>query len=438
MLSALIPVAWLLLSIVLMQVGTGLATTFLGIRMYLEGFPDLAVGLVGSAYFIGFILGALYGDRVIQTVGHVRAFTGLGALTCGTVLAMSFHFEPLYWSLLRVIAGFCTSGVFMVVEAWMNERADDDNRGSVFAAYMVVAYVSLGAGQYLINLADPAGLYPFLIAGLFFVCALAPVALGPATIPIAYERQSFGVARLYNISPLGIAGCLVTGLINGAFYAMMPIFAARHSFAVDQIANIMGLTILAGFVFQLPIGRLSDRFDRRTVLVAVLFATAIVAGGLTYAAFFLQLPYGVLLPAMCVYGAVAFSIYPLAVAHANDFVPAKDTVRVMSGLLLAYGVGAAIGPFAASLVMEGVGGGGLFAFIAISTTAVALFGLLRMRLRHAAPIDEQGPFIALPRTSPVLVAEMNPLAEVEDAEFEEADDDGSAPVLEAEDNGPQR
>jgi MFS family permease len=263
----------------------------------------------------------------------------------------------------------------------------------------------------------------FLLIGTLFALSLTPIALGATTVPAAYERRSFNVRELFNVSPLGVVGVLVIGLANGAFYSLGPIFAARLGFDTAGIGKFMAAAILSGLIMQWPLGKLSDVFDRRTILIIVAFLTCAVAVGIAGVSVNPAADHSLILILICAYGSALYALYPLAVAHANDHVEPADTVPLAAGLLLAYGVGALLGPFLASAVMALLGMLGLFTFIAGTAGALAIFGLLRMRISQAVPMDDQGTFMPLPRTSPVLVAEMHAMTDFEDAEFEDNADE---------------
>jgi len=329
------------------------------------------------------------------------------------------------WGLLRFIAGIVSSGLFMIVESWLNERAEQKTRGSVFAAYLIINYVALGGGQFLLKVSDPAGPQLFILIGTLFALSLIPVALGQAVVPAPYERRNFGIRGLFVASPLGVVGCLVIGLANGAFYTLAPIFAIRLGFDASGVGTFMAFAILSGLLMQWPVGKLSDLFDRRTILIIVAFAACAITASIAFATINSDLDHVLVLGLICAYGSVVYSIYPLAVSHANDRVDPEDTVPLAAGLLLAYGVGALVGPFAASTVMAFMGNAGLFAFIAFAAGGLAIFGLLRMRIGQAVPMGDQGAFVVLPRTSPVLVAEMHPLTDFEAAEPIEGKDENS-------------
>ncbi len=421
MLSAVISITALLLSVALMQVGTGLFSVFLPLRMELESFPQLLIGLTGSAYFAGFILGAATGDRLIARVGHIRCFTALVAGQVMIALAMLLYVGPEFWVLCRIATGYFASTVFMVAESWLNERVDNARRGSVFAIYMVANYSAIAAGQFMLPLAGTADYRHFVFAALLFAAAVIPVALTKAAAPAPYHGIRFGMKRLYLLSPLGFVACFAIGLVQGAFYGMGSVFITGLGFDTAAVSRFMGLVVLAGLFAQWPIGKLSDLFDRRLVLVVVAWLTA---GFALLIAFDPAVPFTTLLVLGSIYGALALTIYPVAVAYVCDYARKEELVPVTAGLILTFGAGAALGPVAVSLVMDVLGPRGFFVFIGCVALALAAFGVFRM-FRRAAPANEdQGRFVVVPRTSPV-VADLHPHGEPPDPDLLEEPDGGT-------------
>lgn len=406
MLQTVRSVSALILGATILQVGTGLFGTFVAVRMNLEGFSALTIGSVGSAYFAGFILGALFAPGPIRTVGHIRSFAALASIMCAATLAAALLVHPVAWLGFRFLNGFAISGLFMITESWLNERAGNESRGRIFALYMIANYSALGGGQFLLTLAPVSGGSHFILAAILFSLSLLPVALTRVTAPAPYEGNRLSMRELFRLSPLGIVGCLACGLVNSAFYALAPIFVLSLGHGVGGVSRFMGVAVLAGLVLQWPLGKLSDVFDRRTILIVIAAASASVAavvaslgGG--------ELWLLVLLAAL--YGGASFTLYPLSVAHANDYIDAADLVPASAGLLMAYGIGAVLGPLSASVVMMALGPVALFGYIALIGAGLALFGLYRTRVRAPVPNEEQIPFVALPRTSPV-VGELDPRA----------------------------
>lgn len=408
--QALLSVASLILGVTLMQIGNGQFGTFLSVRMQAEGFSSLTIGIVGSAYFAGFILGTVYCDRLVERAGHIRAFAALASLMSAVALLHALIIAPWTWTLMRLVTGCCIAGLFVITESWINERATNEMRGQIFAIYMIASYLALGGGQFLLGFGETAGLQQFLFASLLFSLSLVPIALTRAASPAPVERAPFNFLRLYRISPLGVIGCLACGLINGAFYPLGPVFARGVGLDVEFVSYFMGITILSGLLLQLPIGRLSDRLDRRSIMVAVLAAVAAISLLIVLAA---RGDPVALLAFGALYGGFVFTIYPLAVAHVNDHIEPHELVPVSAGLILIYGIGAAAGPLIASMVIDAAGPQGLFLFTGGMAAVVALFGLYRMTRRQAVPVDEQGPFVTMNRTTAVIGA-LDPRAEPEE------------------------
>ena len=418
MLQTLRSVSSLVLGATILQIGIGLFGTFLSVRMDLEGFAPLEIGGVGSAYFAGFILGALWIGYPIRSVGHIRAFAALAAVMCCATLLFAILVHPLAWTAFRFLNGFAVSGLFVIVESWLNERAPNESRGQVFALYMIANYTALGGGQFLLTTASVEGSQHFIIAALLCSISLLPVVLTRTSAPAPYSGNRLSLVRLIRLSPLGVAGCVACGLVNSAFYALAPVFVLDIGLDTAWVARFMGAAILAGLVLQWPLGKLSDVFDRRTILVIIAAATTAIA--IVIATLGGDQPVYLLILA-ALYGGTVFTIYPLSVAHANDYIDPSDLVPASAGLLIAYGTGAVVGPLLGAAVMEVWGSIGLFGYIAAISGVLALFGLIRMRMRAPVPNDEQIPFVPVPRTSPV-VGELDPRSEVE-IDDEDNDDD---------------
>lgn len=399
-------VAPLLLSLALLQGGNGLFMSLLGVRLGFDTtFTAATAGLVLSGYFVGLVLGCLTCGRIIERVGHVRTFAALVSIISATAVAHAFAVEPYYWFALRVVFGFCMAGVYMVAESWMNGAATNATRGGLLSIYMVVQYGAMGAGQYLLNVADPSSFVLYGFASVLFSLALVPLTLSRSAASTTVARSALGFVALYRISPLGMVGCFGSGVLAGAVFATASVYAAALGMSVPEVAIFVSSGIFGGLIMQWPLGRLSDFFDRRTVLTGSIFAVAVLGAVLAFVPGLGFWPFVILAGA---YGGVAVTLYSIAVAHANDHIGSDDLVAASAGLLLAYSIGAVVGPIAGTWAMGMVGAWGFYAFGMAVALVIGLFALWRMT-RRPAPA-EQGPFVAMPRTSPAI-AELDPRAE---------------------------
>ncbi len=391
----------------LLLIGNSLQGTLLALRATAESFTPSMIGLMASGYFLGFVAGTLVTAYMIERAGHIRAFTALASLASASALGHIIFIDPWAWAVLRAISGLCFAGIYMTIESWLNERATNETRGQILATYMIVNLLSLTGGQILLMTSDPNGYVLFCAVSVLVSVAIVPVALTRTVAPTPEKPRPLPLKRLIAISPLGVLGCFAYGAAIGAFWGLAPVFAEQAGLAVSRIAIFMSLCILGGGVMQWPIGWLSDRFDRRTVLAVAAFA----AGGMCLAVAFLgpKYPDGLLYLGFA-FGAVAFPIYALTVAHANDFVGPEERVVVSGTLLLVYGIGAIIGPLAAGQVMHFMGPLGLFKYMGAVFLATGAFAVWRMTQRAAVPIEEQASFVPAPSTTPVVM-ELDPNAE---------------------------
>lgn len=386
----LAPVAALLISVSILLAGQGLQGTLLPVRASLENFPTLAIGIMGAAYFLGFTFGCLRGGELVQRVGHVRVFLAMTALASAAPLLHGLVLDPIAWGLLRALTGFCFAVLYIVIESWLNESSTNENRGTVFSVYVMITLTVLAAGQMMTLLYDPAGLELFLIASVLVSLGAIPVALSLSPSPEQPTTVELDMRRVFQISPTGAIGCLAVGLANGAFWSLAPVFTAGVSTNLSLAAWFMSAAVIGGALSQWPLGYFSDRFGRRKIIIgATLFGIA-VAAGIAFSGN--NLGFGQVNLLGAAWGTVAFPLYAIAVAHANDHAEPEDYVMVSSGLLLMYGLGAIAGPFLASFSMSYFGAVGLFLFTAVVHGALLAFVVLRMLQRRSKPNDRHIPF----------------------------------------------
>jgi MFS family permease len=340
-------------------------------------------------------------------VGHIRAFTFFVSLLSASTLAYALHQAVWLWASLRLIDGFCIAGVYVCLESWLNDRAEPAERGSVLAAYMVALYAGQGGGQFLLNLGEASPTHPFLVASILISLAVLPVALTRAASPALGDCQALSMRSLYAASPLGMVGAAATGVILGAFFGLGAVHAQRIGLDLAATAAFMSTVILGGVVLQWPLGWLSDRFDRRAVILGAFAGTTAVAAAMAL----LGAPGTPLLVMGGLFGGLSFALYPLCVAHTNDRLTTAERVGASAGLVLVYSAGAAIGPLAGAASMATLGSSsGLFLLIAACAAGTVAFGLWRVAVRPSPPSEQQQSYQPLPRTTPMSAA-LDPLSE---------------------------
>ncbi|MGH8223612.1 MAG: MFS transporter [Woeseiaceae bacterium] len=387
---ALAPVASLLIGVSILLTGQGLQGTLLPVRATLEGFSTVSIGLIGAAYFFGFTLGCMRGGELVKRVGHVRVFLAMTALASAAPLLHGLVLDAWTWSLLRMLSGFCFAVLYVVIESWLNERSSDDNRGIVFGTYVMITMTVLAAGQMMVLLYDPVDLHLFAIASVLVSIAALPVALSTSPSPEQPQSVTPRLGRLFRISPAGTLGCLASGLANGAFWALAPVFTAGLSDDMSLAPWFMTATVIGGALSQWPLGYLSDRIGRRKVLIGASAAAAVA--GTVIVMVGPQLSFAGISVLGAVWGAVAFPLYTMAVAHANDYADPSEYVMVSGGLLLMYGIGAIVGPFVASTAMTVVGSTALYVYTTSIHALLVLIAIVRALRRTAAPAEQHIPF----------------------------------------------
>jgi MFS family permease len=390
-------------SVVMMMMGLGLLNTFLGFRLSLEGVSTQVTGLVLSAYFVGLVAGTTYCRKMIQNVGHIRAFAAFTAVTTAVVMVHGFYTSPLLWAGLRFVAGISNMGLFMVIESWLNECAEPKFRGRIFSIYMIVTYMGSTVGQQLLNVGDVHSQTLFLVAGVFVVLSTVPVAMTRSIHPKLPKVQQKALKTILKKAPISMLGCFGAGLLHSAFYTMGPVFAHQIQLSVGQISWFMTLTVFGGLMLQWPVGLISDRLDRSLVLPFLGIILAMISLVILVST---QHSLGLLLGTTTLFGGIFFSIYPVAVARAHDIFDAQDVVKVSSVLLLFYSIGAVFGPIlsAAVMTLSGTPYGLYFYMIAVSGVYAGVTLLLRRKESvRIVPVDEQVEFVMMETTSDVVM-----------------------------------
>jgi MFS family permease len=392
----LAPLSSLLSGTGLLVIGVGLLFSVLGLRASLADFSSVVTGLVMSAYFTGYILGTYICPAVIRRVGHIRAFAAMASIASTMPILHAIWIDPWFWGFLRLTTGVCLVGLYIVIESWLNTVAPSHQRGKVFAAYMAVTFVALALGQWLILVGDKAGFVPFAMVSF----ALLPMILARVVEPTPVSSPQLGLRNLYRISPLGFAGAVGSGLLNGAFYGMGAAYAQAVGLTDAGVATFMAATILGGAAFQWPVGHFSDRHDRRYVVLWICVSGAALAAF----AFFLSNDWeSFLTPVAIVFGGLVFTLYGLSVAHVNDLIDSARLLKATGSLLLLHGVGAALGPTAAGFMMDALGARSLMFYFELILGFLGIFTVFRIRAAPPIPDSEKSGFVALTGSSPAVL-----------------------------------
>ena len=362
-----------LLSLALLILASGLFNTFVSIRLELDGYSPEVIGIVISALYLGILVGSLRIDQLISKQGHARSFVIFAVLITFVILLQAIWVNPWFWSFLRFIGGICTAGIFIVIESWLLIQSPSNMRGKILSVYLAVFYGALSLGQFLINLSDPKGIYPFFITAFLSALSILPVTLMklPQPKPVS-EPVQLNLFQLFRISPLGFMGGIISGMLLAVIYGLAPIYARENGMTISEVGTFMAILIFGGLSLQWPIGHWADKGNRRRVLNIASLLTALF--GLAIAQME-QLSPLLLFPLAWCFGGFSFTLYPLSMAYTCEKVQENQIIAATGGFVLSYGMGAIAGPLMAPIAMSFLGSAGLFYFLAVIALILALIGL---------------------------------------------------------------
>jgi len=405
MIPQLISITAILFSTLIFLVGNGLLGTLIPVRAHMEGFSTLTIGIIGSAYFAGFVAGCFTGPRWLSRVGHIRTFAVSAGLAAAATLAMSILVGELSWIAMRALFGFASANMYMVLESWLNDRTTNQTRGSVFTSYMAINFGGLVIGQLLFATAPPGSFVLFSTATVFYALCLAPVGLTQLVQPAPAPVPKLRPVRLFRISPVGVAGCIAVGLANNAVWVLAPVYAQAQGLSSGTIALFMVAFTLGGALVQVPVGRLSDLMDRRYVIAGT---SALAAAAGILIALFIGRDRTMLLLSIGVFGVLMLPLYGLSVAHANDRIPREAFVESSATLLLINSIASVLGPTFAATVMDTYGARSLFFFTAAVHVSMLAFTLVRLRLKEAPSDEFREKFMPVPNQASPTSLELDP------------------------------
>ncbi|WP_158967973.1 MFS transporter [Chachezhania sediminis] len=395
--------AWaLLLGLGLLTVGNGLQTTVLGLRGEMEGFSTLDMSFIILAYYAGFLGGSRAAPELIRRVGHVRVFAALASGISAVMIVYPVLPEPVVWILGRALVGFCFSGVYVVAESWLNNAADNANRGKALSLYMAVMMIGMISSQGLVLVSDPGGYVGFVIASVLVSISFTPILLSISPTPPFDTTKPMPLKTLFKVSPLGCVGTFMVGGVISAQYGMAAVFGAVAQLTVAEISIFIAMFYVGALLMQFPLGWMSDRVDRRMLILAL----SLLGGGAAIAGYALGDSFAVLLVVAFLSGGTANPLYSLLIAYTNDYLGHEDMAAASGGLLFLNGLGASVGPLLVGWLMGPavLGPAGYFVYMAVLMVALAVYAAYRATQRAAVPVEETGAMMAVTAiTSPIAV-----------------------------------
>ncbi|MCZ4367229.1 MFS transporter [Sulfitobacter dubius] len=396
--------AWaLLLGMCLLMVGNGMQGTLLGIRGGIEGFSTLQMSVVMSAYFVGFLGGSRMAPGMIRRVGHVRVFAALASLISAVMILYPTFPNTIVWSLGRVLIGFCFSAVYVTAESWLNNAATNENRGQALSAYMIVQTLGIVIAQALLLTADPSGFVLFVIPSVLVSIAVTPILLSISPTPPFGTTKPMSLSTLMETSPLGCVGMFLLGGVFSAQFGMAAVYGAEAGLSVAQISLFVAAFFVGSVILQYPIGWISDRMDRRSLIVI----TALIGGAGSMVGMMLGHIFPILLATAFVVGGMSNPLYSLIMAHTNDFLEQEDMAAASGGMLFINGLGAVLGPVITGWMMgTALGPGGFYLFTAVLFAALAGYASYRKTQRAAVPVDETGNYVPIYPSATAVAVEI--------------------------------
>ena len=392
----------------LICLGHGLQGTLIGVRSVIEGFSFVSAGVIIAGYYVGYLAGAILIPIFLRRVGHIRVFAALASLASIAILLHSIFLDPVSWFIIRIITGISLSGIYVIMESWLNDKSTNQTRGQLLGIYMIVTFVFVGLGQLLLNLSDPSKVDLFILVSILLSFALLPILLSKTDQPDITNPKYFSIKEFYILSPFGFVAALLTGLAHSTVFGYGAIYASSKGLSVLEVSIFMVIISSFGALSQWPIGFLSDKVDRRVILIAVTF----IASGLSIfivISSYISLTLFFIITAL--YASMCLPMFSLAVAHVNDFLKPNQIVSASSTFNILIGIGSILGPLFVSGTMTLIGPNGFFIYLFIIHGLLGLFGLYRMAKR-TKPADIESQYTPLPRNITPAGMELNPVTEL--------------------------
>ena len=394
----------------------GFQSSLLGVRAVKEEFSLTATGFMMSGYFVGYFIGAKTIPQIISRVGHIRVFAAFASIASLVVLVHAVYVSPLIWFLLRVLTGISMVSIYTVAESWLNDRANNKNRGSVLSIYMVILYGAMAFGMFFLNFSNPIKFEPFILISVITSAALIPILLTKRKAPTFKKIETMSLREAYISSPFGMVSSFFYGTIQSALFTLLAVYATTMNFSIFQISLVTFLLAISGAISQWPIGKLSDMYDRRKVIIIVTFAAAFFALCAIFASG--TMFYDGMLGSnkfwfyifLILFSFCSLPMFSLILAHTNDFIPKEKFVAAGASLQFTFGMGAMGGPFLCSIFMGMVGANGFFLFLIFFHSLIGAYGIYRSRVRPVVE-NSDSQFVAMPQSITPAGIELNPVTE---------------------------
>ena len=391
----------LLFGMFLLMLGNGLQGTLLGVRGSIEGMSPQTMSWVMTGYFVGFLFGSQLTPNMIRRVGHVRVFAALGSLVSACLILYAAWTNPYFWFLLRIIVGFCFSGIYVVAESWLNDSSSNETRGQTLSAYLIVQMMGIVLAQAVLNFADPSGYMLFIIISVVVSLSFAPILLSVSPAPQFQTSKRMTLSQLWSISPLGVVGQFFLGAIFAALFGMASVYGTERGLTVKDISLFVAAIYFGGMVLQYPIGWVSDRMDRRVLI----FIVCSIGTFFSFAAN-LSDSYIWLLIVAFIIGGVSNPLYSLYIAYTNDYLEHDDMASASGGLIFLTGIGAIFGPSIVGWLLDAYGAASYFWFIGSVMAIMGSYALYRMTQTSSTAVEDTSAYAPITPTSTPIAMEL--------------------------------
>lgn len=393
----------LFFGVLTIMIGNGLQGSLLGLRATIEGFGTTTIGIIMSLYFLGFLISFFWTPKILENVGHIRVFAALASIASAAILIPAVIIDPVVWGITRIVTGFSYAGLYVVIESWLNGLAVKANRGRILAAYMMTNAIGMLLGQLMLNTGDPGQAELFVLTSVLVSLALTPIALTAKATPNFTAPEHIAFKALYNISPLSVAGVFMVGFVGGTVMTIGPVYAIHSGMSTAQISIFMAAAISGTVLFMYPIGIISDKLDRRLVMLicstlsGIFFIVSYGVNG--------QNPHFLLMSLLLLISwGIGNAVYTLSIAHINDRISPNQFVAASSTMIFANGIGAIMGPYSTSVVMSYFGNNSFFALMGGSYILFSIYAVIRIIISDAVPVEERSPYVSMPLRSSHMIA----------------------------------